>query len=116
VLQSIADASDCPSCSRRNVRRVHPLAPDNGAKLLIAELCHKVCHRSGTIGHIPQADAFVASLEPFPRQAGGAAGLGPFFLGGHGFPCWGSIRTRAQASKGYSRSSCRFQLFHHHQR
>ena len=57
--------------------------------------------------------SFAATLAP---QAGGAAGLWPFFLGGHGFPCWGSIRTRAQAFKGYSRSSCRFQLFHHHQR
>ena len=95
VLQSIADTADSPRRTRRDARGVHPLAPDNRAKLVVAELRNKISHVRLSVSHILQADALVPGLGRFFRQTGRAANLGQFGLGGNWLPCGGTVRTRA---------------------
>ena len=62
VLQSIADTADGPRRTRRDARGVHPLAPDDRAKLVVAELRNKISHVRRAVGYILQADALVPGL------------------------------------------------------
>ena len=116
VLQSIADTADSPGCTRRNARRVHPLAPDDGAKLVVAELCDKISHVHLAVGHILQTDALVPGLGALFWQTDHTTGLGQFGLGRDRLPCGGTVRTGAQPLKSCGGCSGGFLLLHHHQR
>ena len=116
VLQSIADTADGPRRTRRDARGVHPLTPNDRAKLVVAELRDKISHVRRAVGYILQADALVPGLGVLLRQTGRAAGLGQFGLGGNRLPCGGTVRTGAQPLKSRGGCSGGFQLLHHHQR
>ena len=116
MLQSIADTADGPRRTRRDARGVHPLAPDNRAKLVVAELRDKISHVRRAVGYILQADALVPGLGVLFRQSGRAANLGQFGLSGDRLPREGTVRTRAHPLKSCGGCSGGFQLLHHHQR
>ena len=116
VLQGIADTADSPGCTRRNARGVHPLAPDDRTKLVIAELRDKISHVRLAVSHILQADALVPGLGVLFRQTDGTMGLGQLDLSGDGLPCGGTVPTGAQPLKSCGWCSGGFLLLHHHQR
>ena len=116
MLQSIADTADGPRRTRRDARGVHPLAPDNRAKLVVAELRDKISHVRRAVGYILQADVLVPGLGVLFRQSGRAANLGQFGPSGDRLPREGTVRTRAHPLKRCGGCSGGFQLLHHHQR